>query len=296
MQVKFKQLLTRTLVAKAFAKKAPIIGALISSEDVLKNLRAASGDLITGHPEGAKNELQQAVTHAVGATVNFVGGVSLVGMSAGLIAQTMAQRYANQIAAQKPIHPNLDDDILSSVVKRAKRAGKTAKIVEAIMSASKENPTARQVAGDFAIAMAVAAIGAGKIASQTIGKMAVKAGSVALTTPMNRTLQLADRIKQSGKAAATVGSKLAGKTAAKGKASPVIAEKKGKPSTKANIAATPSTKTATKVATKVATKSATKSATKPAAKSVIKPAPAVSTATAPSKTSSPRTRKAASKE
>lgn len=132
MREKIERLVTRTLVAKAFAKKAPIIGAIIASEDVLKKLHAASSDYLSGHPQGAKNELQQAVTHAVGAGVNFLGGVSLVGMSAGLVAQTMAQRFAQQLAEQKPAHPRpvKSVNIVDSVLQTAQNAIKTAQMAK----------------------------------------------------------------------------------------------------------------------------------------------------------------------
>ncbi|MBI3230309.1 MAG: hypothetical protein HYZ45_09090 [Burkholderiales bacterium] len=177
MQEKIKHLVARTLVAKAFAKKAPIIGAIIASEDVLKKLRAASEDLMNGHPEGAKNELQQAVTHAVGATVNFVGGVSIVGMTAGLVAQTMAQRHADQIAAQKPPHPDtLDDGIIASVVKRAKRASTTAKVVDTVLRASGSSP--RTVVTELASAAAEVAANAAMGASKFATKAAQQTASI----------------------------------------------------------------------------------------------------------------------
>lgn len=183
MQDKLKHLVARTLVAKAFAKKAPIIGAIIASEDVLKKLRAAGEDWMSGHPEGAKNEFQQAVTHAVGATVNFVGGVSLVGMSAGLIAQTMAQRHAEQIAQKKPQHPDDEEGMLGNAVKRAKQASQTAKVVETVLRVSQSAPKTRQVVVDLAGAATAAAMGASKIAAKAAGKVAAKANKFTESKP-----------------------------------------------------------------------------------------------------------------
>ena len=95
----------QAVAVHAFAKKAPIIGGLLASEEVIKKLAHASHDLLAGHPVGARNELQQAITHAVGAGVNILGGASIAGMTAGVVAQTLAQQHAATIAANKPIAP-----------------------------------------------------------------------------------------------------------------------------------------------------------------------------------------------
>jgi hypothetical protein len=97
--------LTQAIAVRAFAKKAPVLGAIMAYEDVIKKLAHAGHDLLAGHPAGARNELQQAITHAVGAGVNLIGGVSLIGMTTGLVAQTLAQRHAASIAATKPNAP-----------------------------------------------------------------------------------------------------------------------------------------------------------------------------------------------
>jgi hypothetical protein len=97
--------LTQAIAVRAFAKKAPVLGAIMASEDVIKKLAHAGHDFLAGHPAGARNELQQAITHAIGAGVNLLGGVSLIGMTTGLVAQTLAQRHAATIAATKPDAP-----------------------------------------------------------------------------------------------------------------------------------------------------------------------------------------------
>jgi hypothetical protein len=97
--------LAQAVAMRAFAKKAPIIGALMASEDIFKKLVYAGHDYLSGHSAGAQNELQQAITHAVGAGVNLLGGASIIGMTAGVVAQTLAQQHAANIAAQKPIAP-----------------------------------------------------------------------------------------------------------------------------------------------------------------------------------------------
>ena len=97
--------LAQAVAARTFAKKAPIIGALMASEDIIKKLAHAGHDYLAGHPVGAQNELQQAITHAIGAGVNLIGGASIVGMTAGVVAQTLAQQHAAGIAAAKPPAP-----------------------------------------------------------------------------------------------------------------------------------------------------------------------------------------------
>lgn len=126
MKQTFKKLLVRTVAAKAFAKKTPIIGAIIASEDVFRSLGAAGSDYFSGHKEGAKNELQQAVSHAVGSAANFIGGVSILGLTSGMVAQTMAQKFAESIAAKKPPHPNPKPAFYDSAVNTAKTTVKTA--------------------------------------------------------------------------------------------------------------------------------------------------------------------------
>ena len=97
--------LAQAAAVRAFAKKAPLIGGLMASEDILKKLAHAGHDYLAGHPVGARNELQQAITHAIGAGVNLIGGASIVGMTAGVVAQTLAQQHAAGIAASKPAAP-----------------------------------------------------------------------------------------------------------------------------------------------------------------------------------------------
>jgi hypothetical protein len=122
-----KKRLTQAITARAFAKKAPILGAIMASEDVLRKLAHAGHDYLAGHPGGAKNELQQAITHAVGASVNLLGGVSLIGITTGLVAQTLAQRHAASIAATKPDAP---DDARTLYGKLADKAGISAKLLQ----------------------------------------------------------------------------------------------------------------------------------------------------------------------
>jgi hypothetical protein len=136
MKITIKKVVVRTIAAKAFAKKAPIIGAIIATEDVLRKLGAAGNDYLSGHPAGAANELQQAITHAVGAAVNFIGGVSILGMTTGMVAQTMAQRHAASIASKKPPRPDNEPTVYSSVVKKAKDAATTAKAVKTVIEAT----------------------------------------------------------------------------------------------------------------------------------------------------------------
>ncbi|WP_338846554.1 hypothetical protein V8J88_22760 [Massilia sp. W12] len=174
MEDKIKQLITRTLVAKAFAKKAPVLGAIIASEDVLKKLQAAGSDWLSGHPEGAKNELQQAVTHAVGAGVNFIGGLSLIGMTGGLVAQAMAQRHAQQIAEKKPPHPKLDDSLLSKVKQTADKARKVKRAVD---SASQVADLAQQAGA--AVSKAAGAIISKAAQDERVSRVVQSAASAA---------------------------------------------------------------------------------------------------------------------
>jgi hypothetical protein len=138
MKDAIKKAAVKTFATRAFAKKAPIVGAIIASEDVIRKLGAAGSDFLAGHREGAKNELQQAVSHAFGAAANFIGGVSVLGMTAGMVAQTMAQKYAENIAANKPPHPKkTTPTFYAGVVKKAKSAASTAKVVKSAVDASR---------------------------------------------------------------------------------------------------------------------------------------------------------------
>jgi hypothetical protein len=136
MKTLIKKTVVRTIAARAFAKKAPILGAILASEDVLKKLGAAGLDYMAGHKLGAKNELQQAITHAVGAAVNFAGSMSILGMTAGMVAQTMAQRHADSIAAKKPPPPDIKPTMYTTVVNTAKAAAITAKAVKTGVNAT----------------------------------------------------------------------------------------------------------------------------------------------------------------
>lgn len=112
--------MAQAVAVHAFAKKAPILGGILASEEVIRKLAHAGHDLLAGHPVGARNELQQAITHAVGAGVNIIGGASIAGMTAGVVAQTLAQRHAAEIASKKPAAP---DDSRTLYGKLADQAG-----------------------------------------------------------------------------------------------------------------------------------------------------------------------------
>lgn len=111
--------MAQAVAVHAFAKKAPILGGLLASEEVIKKLAHAGHDYLAGHPVGARNELQQAITHAVGAGVNILGGASIAGMTAGVVAQTLAQQHAATIAANKPIAPQQDRTLYGKLADQA---------------------------------------------------------------------------------------------------------------------------------------------------------------------------------
>lgn len=106
MKIFLQKAAIRSLTVRVFAKRAPIVGAIVASEDVLRKLGAAGSDFLSGHGAGAKNELQQAATHAIGSVANLLGGVSVIGMAAGMVVQAIAQTHAETIAARKPPHPD----------------------------------------------------------------------------------------------------------------------------------------------------------------------------------------------
>jgi hypothetical protein len=118
--------LAQVVATRAFARKAPLIGALMASEDVIKKLAHAGHDLLAGHPAGARNELQQAITHAIGAGANILGGVSVVGITAGLVGQVLARQHADTLAASKPLAPLEDRTLYGRLFDQADKGLKMA--------------------------------------------------------------------------------------------------------------------------------------------------------------------------
>lgn len=119
--------LAQAVATRAFARKAPVIGALMASEDVIKKLAHAGHDLLAGHPAGARNELQQAITHAIGAGANILGGVSIVGITAGLVGQVLARQHADTLAAAKPLAPLEDRTLYGKLFDQANQGLKLAR-------------------------------------------------------------------------------------------------------------------------------------------------------------------------
>lgn len=295
MQEKIKHLFKRTLIVKAFAKKAPILGAIIASEDVLKKLQAASSDFLSGHPEGAANELQQAITHAVGAGVNFIGGVSLVGMSTGMIAQTMAQHHAEQIAKQKPPHPkDVENGWYESVVKKAKRASETAMVVKDAVEV---------VATEAAVAFVKNAPDTLKTIGKTAGNTFAAATSGAARKAGSGLIMAAGKVdalrQQVGKAADSSLTGKLKKPVAASKAAQTVSQERVKaeavPSATLKTATESVSKAAKKATTKAASKLATKLATELATESVIKSVAKLASKVGTKAASKPATSKPASK-
>lgn len=124
--------LAQAAATRAFARKAPLIGALMASEDVIKKLAHAGHDLLAGHPAGARNELQQAITHAIGAGANVLGGVSVVGITAGLVGQVLARQHAQTLAAAKPLAPLEDRTLYGKLADQADHGLRLARSVLAL--------------------------------------------------------------------------------------------------------------------------------------------------------------------
>ncbi|MEN9865469.1 MAG: hypothetical protein RL748_1059, partial [Pseudomonadota bacterium] len=49
--------MAQAVAVHAIAKRAPILGGILASEEVIRKLAHAGHDLLAGHPVGARNEL-----------------------------------------------------------------------------------------------------------------------------------------------------------------------------------------------------------------------------------------------